>query len=482
MTDEQRPSLLSTSPPETWRPARRAAQALSRPLERFLHVEAASGILLILAAAIALIWANSPWHGSYEGLWHTPLSISLGEWRMEHDLHFWINDLLMTVFFLLAGLEIKRELVHGALSDVRRAALPVLAAIGGMVVPAAIFIALNTGGAGIGGWGVPMATDIAFAVGILTLLGKRVHPSLRVLLLAFAIIDDVGAILVIAIFYSSGIALVGLEVAAAGLLLALIFLWIGVRPGIIFTLPLLIMWGGLLHAGVHPTIAGVVLGLVIPARSWYGPTGFMLTAQRALEEFQRRVAEGHHDHDLLAPLAEIETAQREAVSPGIRLEAALHPWVAFGIMPLFALANAGVNVRGLDFAVPGSSPVLLGVALGLLLGKPVGVLLLSWLSVRLRLSVLPQGVSWGGMVVMGFAGGIGFTMAIFISELAYRGSELLDMAKLGVLAATGAAGMIAYVGGRLILRPPSAAVAHEDLTETVAETEALWTVDGAPAT
>jgi NhaA family Na+:H+ antiporter len=480
MPGQQPPPLLSTSPPETWRPARRAAQVLSRPIERFLHIEAASGILLIAAAAVALVWANSAWHGSYEDLWHTPFSIGLGEWRMEHDLHFWINDLLMTVFFLLAGLEIKRELVHGALSDVRRAALPVLAAIGGMLVPAAIFVALNAGGAGSEGWGVPMATDIAFAVGVLTLLGKRVHPSLRVLLLAFAIIDDVGAILVIALFYSSSIALLGLEVAAAGLLLALIFLWIGVRPGIIFAVPLLIMWGGLLHAGIHPTIAGVVLGLVIPAHSWYGPTGFMLTATQALEEFQRRVSEGRHDHDLLEPLGEIETAQREAVSPGIRLEALLHPWVAFGIMPLFALANAGVNVRGLDFAVPGASTVLVGVALGLLIGKPIGVLLLSWLSVRLKLSVLPQGVSWGGMVIMGFAGGIGFTMAIFISELAYRGSELLDMAKLGVLAATAGAGVIAFVGGRLILQPPKAPIDAPD--ETAVESGTLWTVEGITTT
>ncbi len=475
MADRHPPSSpLSTSPPEAWRPARRAAQAVFRPIEQFLHVEAASGILLLVAAAIALIWANSPWLESYEHLWHTPLSIGLGSWTMERDLHFWINELLMTVFFLLVGLEIKRELVHGALSDLRRAALPVMAAIGGMVVPAGVYVALNADGAGVQGWGVPMATDIAFAVGVLTLLGKRAHPALRVLLLAFAIIDDVGAILVIAIFYSSGFSVVGLQVAAGGLLLAFVFLWIGIRPGLIFALPLLVMWGGFYQAGIHPTIAGVVLGLVIPVRSWYGARGFMEVAQRALEDFGRRVSEGKPDHDLLPPLTEIAQAQREAVSPGVRGEAALHPWVAFGIMPLFALANAGVNLGGLDFGIAGARGVLFGVTLGLLIGKPVGVLLLSWISVRLRLGVLPSGVSWSGILVMGLAGGIGFTMAIFISELAFADSELLHMSKLGVLVATAAAGVLALVVGRL-LPEPAAQVIESDLTESSVETSALWT-------
>ncbi len=479
MADRPPPSSpLSTSPPEAWKPARRAAKAMFRPVEQFLHVEAASGILLLAAAAIALIWANSRWFESYEHLWHTPLTVGLGAWSMEHDLHFWINELLMTVFFLLAGLEIKRELVHGALSDFRRAALPVMAAIGGMVVPAGIYVALNTSGAGLQGWGVPMATDIAFAVGVLTLLGRRAHPALRVLLLAFAIIDDVGAILVIAIFYSSSFALSGLVIAAAGLLLALVFLWVGVRPGLIFALPLLVMWSGFYRAGIHPTIAGVVLGLVIPVRSWYGAQGFMEVAQRALEDFRQRVSDGRPDHDLLPPLYAIAQAQREAVSPGVRGEAALHPWVAFGIMPLFALANAGVNVRGLDFGVAGAGGVLLGVALGLLVGKPVGVLLLSWLSVRLRLGVLPAGVTWSGILVMGLAGGIGFTMAIFISELAFTGSDLLDMSKLGVLVATAAAGVLAMVVGRF-LPEPATHVPESDLTETAVETGALWTQEGA---
>ena len=472
MTDGPTPNLMTTSPPEAWRPARRAARAAFRPIESFLHVEASSGILLLLAAAVALVWANSPWSDSYSHLWHTPLSIGLGGWTMERDLHFWINELLMTVFFLLAGLEIKRELVNGALSDVRRAALPLAAAVGGMLVPAAIFFAVNVGRPGVHGWGVPMATDIAFAVGVLTLLGKRVHPALRVLLLAFAIIDDVGAILVIAIFYSSGFAVDGLIVAGGGLLLALLFLWTGVRPGMVFGFPLLVMWAGLYRAGIHPTIAGVMLGLLIPVRAWYGPQGFMHVTQRALEEFRRRVDAGTPDHGLLEPLDEIAVAQREAVAPGVRGEAALHPWVAFGIMPLFALANAGVNLQGIDFALPGGWAVLWGVAAGLFVGKPLGVLVASWLSVRLRLCVLPEGVGWGAMTIMGAAGGIGFTMAIFISELAFSGSELLELSKLGVLAGTVAAGAFAMVGGRLLAPPP---VAAEIPSESAEEANASWT-------
>ena len=472
MTDRPSPDLMSTSPPEAWRPARRAVRAVFRPIESFLHVEASSGILLLLAAAVALVWANSGWSESYSRLWHTPLTIGLGGWSMQKDLHFWINEFLMTVFFLLAGLEIKRELVNGALSDARRAALPLAAAVGGMVVPAAIFVTINAGQPGVHGWGVPMATDIAFAVGVMALLGRRAHPALRVLLLAFAIIDDVGAILVIAIFYSSGLAVDGLVVAGGGLLLALVFLWTGVRPGLVFGFPLLVMWAGLYRAGIHPTIAGVLLGLLIPVRAWYGPQGFMHVAQRALDEFRRLVDAGSPDHGLMEPLDEIAVAQREAVAPGVRGEAALHPWVAFGIMPLFALANAGVNLQGIDFAIPGGWAVIAGISLGLFIGKPLGVLTMSWLSVRLRLCVLPDGVGWSAIMIMGVAGGIGFTMAIFISELAFAGNDLLELAKLGVLVGTAVSGIFALVMGRLLL---PAQPLEANLSESAEEADASWT-------
>lgn len=445
-----------------------------RPVERFLQVEAASGLLLLAAAAIALLWANSPLAASYDHLWHTPIRVGVGDWTIERDLHFWINELLMTVFFLLVGLEIKREMVEGALSDVRRAALPVAAAVGGMLVPAAVYLAINAGGPGRDGWGVPMATDIAFAVGVLMLLGKRVPSPLRVLLLAFAIIDDIGAILVIALFYSSGLALDGLAVAFGGLVLAIAFTRIGIRPGLVFALPLLLLWAGLYRAGIHPTIAGVVLGLLIPVRAWFGADGFLRVAQGALVEFEERARLGHTDKDLLDPLSRIGEAQREAVSPVVRGEAALHPWVAYGVMPLFALANAGVELGGLAVHQAGGWAVLVGVTLGLLVGKPLGILVCAWVSVRLGLCVLPPGVSWRGVGVVGLAGAIGFTMAIFIAELAFTDPALLNLAKLGVLIATALAGAGALLAGRLAWSDDQPADIASITDSSAESTTALW--------
>ncbi len=472
MTDDSSRGF-PTIPPEARLPALRVAQAMRRPIERFLHIEAASGILLIIAAATALIWANSPWAHSYEALWHTPFRIGIGDWTMERSLHFWINDLLMAVFFLVAGLEIKREMAHGALSDIKRAALPIAAAIGGMLVPATIYASLNVTGPGAHGWGVPMATDIAFAVGVLMLLGRRVPPALRVLLLAFAVIDDLGAILVIAVFYSSGLAVDGLMVALGGVFVMWLFGRMGVRPGVSLILPFLLIWGGLYRAGIHPTIAGVIMGLMTPAQAWYGPAGFLKTAQRALLKFEQRAEAGDTDAALLEPLEEIGFASREAVAPVVRLEHQLHSWVAYGIMPLFALANAGVAMGGVDFSEPGALAVASGVALGLLVGKPVGVLVFSWVAVRLRLCVLPQGVTWSGILIVGVTGAIGFTMAIFIAELAYGDPDLLAVAKLGVLAATAVAAIAALVLGRIMLPAQPDAVA--DVGESSVEsTTDIW--------
>lgn len=444
-----------------------------RPVERFLQVEASGGLLLLGTAAVALLWANSPWSGGYDHLWHTPLRVGIGDWTIERDLHFWINELLMTVFFLLVGLEIKREMVEGALSSARRAALPVAAAVGGMLVPAGLYLALAGGGAGSDGWGVPMATDIAFAVGILMLLGRRVPPALRILLLAFAIIDDIGAILVIAVFYSTGFDPGGLLLAAGGLVVALVFTRIGVRPGFAFALPLMLLWAGFYRTGIHPTIAGVVLGLLIPTKAWFGPDGFLKAAHGAIDDFRKRLGQGADEHDLLGPLNQISEAQREAVSPVVRGEAALHPWVAYGIMPLFALANAGVNLGGLDLGQAGAWGVLGGVTIGLLLGKPIGVLLASWIGVRLGLCALPKGATWRGMAVVGIAAGIGFTMAIFIAELAFRDPAVLGLAKLGVLIATAAAGAAAYVGGRLVWQTDQPAGMTDGSVES---STAMWAV------
>jgi len=428
-----------------------------------MHVEAAGGIALLVTSAAALVWANSGQYASYEHLWHTPITIGVGDGLFAEDLHFWINEGLMTVFFLVVGLEIKREIVEGTLADWQRAAVPVVAAVGGMLVPAAIYLAINPTQPTHEGWGVPMATDIAFAVGVLMLLGRRAPPTLRIFLLAVAIIDDIGAIIVIAVFYSSGLNPEAIGLIAAGLLLLFLLKRIGTTPGWPYAVPLIVIWVALYQTGIHPTLAGVIVGLAIPARPWVGAKGFVAVAREALDDFQVRAARGATDHELIAPLDRVAFAQREAISPAVRLEQALHRWVAFGVIPLFALANAGVRVGGIEIGGPGFWPVFSGVVIGLVVGKPVGVLVVTWLAVRIRLCSLPAGLGWGGVFVVGAVAGIGFTMAIFIAELAFTSPELLGVAKLGVLSATGIAAAIGLLAGRAILRPavvqPGAAAA-----------------------
>jgi NhaA family Na+:H+ antiporter len=460
-----------TAAPETWAPARRAARQLLRPLERFLHVEAASGVVLLIAAIAAMAWANSPWAASYEALWHVPIGFTIGSWSVSKSVHFWLNEGAMTVFFLVVGLEIRREIHEGELADVQRASLPVVAAIGGMVVPALLYWSMNRAPDVRVGWGVPTATDIAFAVGILALLGRRVPPALRVLLLALAIIDDIGAILVIAIFYSSGVAIGGLLIASGGIACVVLMQRLGVRRALPYVLPAAIVWVGLLRANVHPTIAGVVLGLLTPARPWFGEQGFLVAARDAIDEFRdKTVREGHDAHDLIGPLARIGEARREALSHVVRLQALLHPWVAYGIMPLFAFANAGVDVRGFSFGASGSLTVALGVATGLVVGKPAGIVLASWMAVRAGLCKLPGGVGWRGVLVVGLVAGIGFTMAIFIAGLAFREPAQLSAAKLGVLVASALAGVLGLAVGRVLLRGQTVAEAAQTLDE--AETSA----------
>ncbi len=450
--------------PEAWVPARRAVERVLRPLERFLHVEAASGIVLLVAAIVALVWANSPWRGSYESLWHAPIALSIGPYSSTNTVHFWINDGLMVVFFFVVGLEIRREIYSGELSEPRRAALPVAAALGGMLIPAIIFLVFNRGLSSQRGWGVPMATDIAFAVGVLALLGKRVPAALRVLLLALAIIDDIGAIIVIAFFYSSGVSVGGILLALAGVAGVVLFQGLGVRRPVAYILPGFVIWLGCLRAGIHPTIAGVILGLMTPARAWLGERGFLAAIRQAVEEFRGQSdREGHRAEDLLGPLGDVRQAQQEAVAPVVRLQTMLHPWVAFVIMPLFALANAGVTLDGADGAdgaglfADDMWPVLAGVVLGLVVGKPVGIVAMSYLAVRLRLAVVPAGVSWKGIAVVGSVAGIGFTMAIFIAGLAFSNASHLNGAKVAVLAGSAVAAVVALAFGRLVLRPRASA-------------------------
>lgn len=414
-------------------------------LDRFLHIEAVSGIVLLLAAATALIWANSPSAASYHALWHAPVSIGLGSQVFSQSLHFWINDALMAVFFLVVGMEIRREIHEGALASLQLAALPLAAALGGVVVPALIYVALNTEPTQLRGWAVPTATDIAFAVGVLALLGRTIPGNVRVLLLALAIIDDIVAVLIIAAFYSGGLDFSGLLVAGLGVLMVLGLQQIGVGSAWAYVLPGAVLWMGLLQTGVHPTLAGVALGLmtpVLPARMREQPLD---AARHALDELNTR--NDPTPNELAGPLKQLRQAQREVMPPVIRVQMALHPWVAFGVMPLFALANAGVTLDGVDLSLGSAQGVTVGVLLALLIGKPLGVIAASWLAVRLGLCRLPEGVSWSGVCLVGLLAGIGFTMSIFIATLAFDDANLLNAAKLGVLLASLAAAVLGLTWG-----------------------------------
>ncbi|MPZ19784.1 MAG: Na+/H+ antiporter NhaA [Luteitalea sp.] len=404
-------------------------------LTQFLTVEAAGGVVLLVCATVALVLANSLFRAPYEAIWQTMVGWSAGSVTMQHSLRHWINDGLMAVFFLVVGLEIKRELAVGELRDRRAALLP--AALGGMVLPAAIYLGLQWGQDGAAGWGIPMATDIAFVVGCLAVLGPRVPHGLRVFLLSLAIIDDIGAILVVAFGYSTGIDARFVALGLAGLVAVAILVRIGVTTIVPFVVAGALTWLAFHESGVHATIAGVLLGLLAPARAAPGEHH----ASHALDRLGERLGGSHDDvdeaEDVTAPAA---TAAHGVESPLERLESALHPFVSFVVMPIFALANAGValELEGIGH------PVALAVIAGLVVGKPVGVSLFAWLAVRLRWTRLPTGVSWPLLVGAGCLAGIGFTMALFISSLALDGT-LLDAAKIGVLAGSLVAGVAGFL-------------------------------------
>lgn len=434
-------------------PAQRVAEKAFSALERFLHIEAVSGIVLLLAAAAALIWANSPAAASYEHLWHVPITFAVGEFSLSQSLHFIINDGLMTVFFLVVGMEIRREIHDGALKSFKLAALPVAAALGGVVVPALCYLAI-AGDEGIRqGWAVPTATDIAFAVGVLALLGKSIPGSVRVFLLTLAIIDDIVAVLIIALFFSGGLDPMGFALAAVGILMVLGLQQIGIGSAYAYVLPGIVLWLGLLKTGAHPTLAGVVLGLMTPVLSTRSTQGPIDAATDAIRDFVDRITnnDAPDTHDLMQPVKQLKLAQRELLPPVVRVQIALHPWVAFGIMPLFALANAGVSLGGTDLAGGAPLTVVLGVSLALVFGKPLGVMLFSWIPVRLGWCQLPQGMNWSWMWLIGCLTGIGFTMSIFIANLAFLDADLLGAAKLGVLIASAVAAMVGLVFGRILV-------------------------------
>jgi NhaA family Na+:H+ antiporter len=376
----------------------------------------------------------------------------------------------MVIFFFVVGMEIRREVHHGELSEWRRAALPAAAALGGMLAPAALYIIFAGAPATRSGWGVPMATDIAFAVGILTLLGKRVPAALRVLLLALAVIDDLGAIVVIAIFYSSGVAVSGLLVAALGFGGIFAMQRLGVRSKLAYVVPSVVAWAGIYASGIHSTIAGVIIGLVTPVRAWLGPDGFVVGVRKELDHLVQATPSALSSHELAETLRNVDVARREAMSPAESLIETLHPWVAFGIMPVFALANAGVAVSGGSLDAT-SWRVVTAVAIGLIIGKPIGILLASWLTLRLRIGTLPVGMTARHLVVLGVVAGVGFTMALFISQLAFTDVKLLAAAKIGVLVASGGAAVLGLILGRLLLAPVGVAGAAQTADEAESSTE-----------
>ncbi len=466
-------TALFELPPEAWRVAHRAKRALVRPIERFLKIQAASGLILLAMAIVAMVWANSPWKESYHHLWETPITLGFGAWAFEKSLHFWINDILMVVFFFVVGLEIRREIHNGELSELRRAALPLAAALGGMLVPAGIYWAINFPHPEVHhGWGTPMATDIAFAVGVLALLGKRVPPALRVLLLALAVIDDIGAIVVIAVFYSSGVQVMGLLVAAVAALWILLFQSAGLRSPWMYVPAGVMLWAGMMQAGVHPTIAGVIVGLMTPVRPWLGVDKFVSIAHETVDEFEQKSRTAHDVHELVHALDRLEWARKEAVPPVVRLEAALHPWVAYLIMPLFALANAGVTVDSVDLSAASSMTVLLGVGLGLAVGKPLGITLASWLAVRSGLAALPRGLDYRQVLVVGMVGGVGFTMALFVAGLGFSDAVHLGAAKLAILGGSAVAAIAGLVYGAMVLPKELAPGAARTVVEAEQSTDA----------
>ena len=408
----------------------RAAQ----PIVRFLQIEAAGGILLVVATVAALVWANSPWKAGYESLWSTEIRLEVGSYVFSEDLVHLINDLLMAVFFFVVGMEIKRELVVGELRDRRAVALPAMAALGGMVVPALIFLAFNAGGPGESGWGIPMATDIAFALGVVALLGSRVPVSVKVLLLTLAIVDDIGAIVVIAFFYSDDVRpvfLVAAVVVAA--LFAVLHRLRVVYPPVLFVVGF-VLWLLVFESGVHATIAGVTLGLLTPAR----PLQTELEAEQFVDVLENR-------SDLSAvDVRHAASLIRGSVSACDRLIDSLHPWTSYVIVPLFALANAGIALTWGAVAQP--SDVLVGVGVALVVGKLVGVVSFGWLAVRLGLGRLPNETGWDHLVGVGALAGIGFTVSLFITGLAFDSSTVQDDAKIGVFVAS----IVAALAGSVI--------------------------------
>ncbi|MBX2974347.1 MAG: Na+/H+ antiporter NhaA [Flavobacteriales bacterium] len=419
---------------------------LRQPFDALMGAQTTGGILLFLAAVAAMIWANSPWADSYHHLWEQRIVVGSEAWRLDLSLHHWINDGLMAMFFFVVGLELKREMVAGELSRPRDAMLPIAAAVGGMVVPAAIYLVQNPGGEAHAGWGIPMATDIAFALGLMALLGKRVPLALKVFLTTLAVADDLGAVMVIALFYTSDVSLWNLAMGAGVLGIMVLGNKLGARsPWFYAFFGIGGLWTAFLLSGVHATIAGVLAAFTIPAIPKVDEHVFVRRMRLYLFSYSQQDTpdKGIRSADQMHDLERMNRMTEYATTPLQNLEHALHPLVTYIVLPLFALANAGVELPP-DLLGALTTPVAMGVALGLLLGKPFGVMLASWIMVRFAGARMGKGVTWRHMLGAGLLAGIGFTMSLFVNELAFADPLLRQEAKLGVLGASLLAGVLGY--------------------------------------
>lgn len=418
------------------------------PLDEFIHRQTTSGMLLMGTAIIALFLANGLFAETYLHFIHTPVNVSIGSWEIKMSLHHWVNDGLMALFFFVVGLELKREILVGELSDLRQAALPIIAAIGGMVMPALIYLAFNPEGDAARGWGIPMATDIAFAVGALVLLAGRVPKALITFLIALAIADDLGAVLVIALFYTQALAIDWLLAAVALVVILLTFNFAGIRKVIPYFVVAVLLWYALLQSGVHATLAGVLGAFTVPARSKYDPSLF---ADLVNQQIDRFIASRQQDDSVMtneklhSVVQNLEESVLGVQTPLQRLEHIWHLPVAFIVIPIFALFNAGIPLQAGSLTETLTHPVMLGVTFGLLFGKFIGITGACWLALRLGVGQLPGGTRFSQIAAVSVLGGIGFTMSIFISELGFADQpEYLLMAKTGVLAASLLAGMLGF--------------------------------------
>jgi Na+:H+ antiporter, NhaA family len=417
---------------ERFQPTRLPIDLIASPFVRFARTEAAGGIILLASTVLALIWANSPWRQVYYCIWHGNLSIGIGRFIISETRLQWIDDGLMAVFFFLIGLEIKRQVLVGELSSVGQALFPLLSALGGTVMPALIYLGINHGGIAQRGWAIPTATDIAFALGVLIMLGRRVPVSVRIFVTALAIVDDIIAIAVIAVFYTDKIDFMSVAIALGGIVLSILANVLGIRRPVVYALIGLVVWCAVLKSGVHATLAGVLLAVTIPARTYIDRDGFILRTRWLLERFDRAKAGS------LEAQSAIHNLERQCElieSPLYRIEHLLQPWIAFLVMPLFALANAGVSLTG-NVSEILRHPTYCGISLGLLIGKPLGISLFAWSSTRLGLGTLMPQVSWRQIFGASCLCGIGFTMSLFISTLAFGEGPLLDTAKVGILTAS----------------------------------------------